>query len=158
MKQILEQYAAGIIASMLAMILLGVINHGNYGYGVGISQILELVVQDSVSAEPIAENGVLEDYLSDTAMDLEVKSVYVIANQQTSGEECFTVKNARGETFCVLWKKAWNLQWEEVDVGILADGSSICFSDAGCYWVQIYTLDKNAKEHSWIVKLLVNER
>lgn len=158
MKQLLEQYAAAVIAGILALLLLLIIRQNIYGQGMGISQVLGLIVQNSVCEKSIIENHALEDYVKDTALMMEIKQVYVIANQDTEGKTCFCVKNISGEFLPVYWKRVWNSQWQAEYVTISPDGSCIRFSKPGIYWVEVFSVDKNEIAHSWVAKVLVNER
>ena len=158
MKQLLEQYASAVIAAMLALVLFLVIGRNVYGEGQGISQVLGEVLQYSIGEKSIIENNVLEEFINKGILDIEVQNVYVPANEETLLSDCFCVSDTKGNVQNVYLKQAWNEAWEEVDVGVSADRRCICISHTGVYWLQIFVLDGNAKEHSWIVKLLVNER
>ena len=158
MKQLLEQYASAVIAGALALLLFLVIGRNIYGENQGISQVLGYILQDSVGEKSIIENDVLEEYLNNGILDIEVQNVYLEENKKILLSDCFCVKDRSGNVQDIYLKQAWNEAWEEVEVGVSADQKSICVPHAGVYWMQILALDGNGKEHSWIAKLLVNER
>lgn len=158
MKQLLEQYVAAVIAGILALLLLFMIRQNIYGQGIGISQVLGLIVQDSIHAQSIVENQDLENYMKDAVLEMEVKQCYVTVNQEIAGSDCFLVKNQENVYQPVYWQAAWNCAWEPEEVSIASDGRKILFSQPGVYWVQIFSIDNNEKVHSWVAKLLVNER
>lgn len=158
MKQLLEQYASAVIAAMLALVLFLVIGRNVYGEGQGISQVLGKVLQYSIGEKAITDNNVLEELINKGILDIEVQNIYVPINEESLLSDYFCVKDINGNETNVYLKQAWNEAWEEVEVGVSADKRCICISQAGVYWMQIFALDGNAKEHSWIVKLLVNER
>lgn len=158
MKQLLEQYASAVIATMLALVLFLVIGRNVYGEGQGISQVLGKVLQYSIGEKAITDNNVLEELINKGILDIEVQNIYVPINEESLLSDYFCVKDINGNETNVYLKQAWNEAWEEVEVGVSADKRCICISQAGVYWMQIFALDGNAKEHSWIVKLLVNER
>ena len=158
MKQVIEQYASGVIATVIALVIFLIIGQGIYKQNMGIEQVLGLVLKDSIGEKSIVENGVFEDYVKETTMDIERKTEYLIANKETLAENCFCIKNGNGEIQSSYWKRAWNLDGKDVDVKISQDRSKICFSKIGVYWVEIFAVDRYENEHSWIVKVLVNER
>lgn len=158
MKQILEQYASAVIAGMLGLVLFIIINQGGYGNGFGISKVLGVILQDSISGKSIVEKDQIQNHFKENFVDMEVKNVYVTVNQEITGSDCFTAKNREGNILPVYWKNVWDMNWEPVNAKILVDKDHICFPKAGVYWVQFFVLDKNEKEHSWVGKLLVNER
>lgn len=158
MKQLLEQYASAVIAGMLALMLIPMIGRNVYGDGQGISQVLGAVLQYSIGEKNIIENNVLETYISESILDIEVQNVYLTIHQETLLSDCFLIKDKDGKVRNVYLKQAWNEAGEEVEAGVSTDRQSICISDSGVYWMQIFALDGNEKEHRWIVKLLVNER
>lgn len=158
MKQLLEQYASAVIAAMLALVLFLVIGRNVYGEGQGISQVLGKVLQYSIGEKAIIDNNVLEELINKGILDIEVQNIYVPINEESLLSDYFCVKDINGNETNVYLKHAWNEAGEEVEVGVSADKRCICISQAGVYWMQIFALDGNAKEHSWIVKLLVNER
>ena len=158
MKQLLEQYASAVIAAMLALVLFLVIGRNVYGEGQGISQVLGKVLQYSIGEKAITDNNVLEELINKGILDIEVQNIYIPINEESLLSDYFSVKDINGNETNVYLKQAWNEAWEEVEVGVSTDKRCICISQAGVYWMQIFALDGNAKEHSWIVKLLVNER
>ena len=158
MKQVLEQYASAVITAMLAILLLMVIGKNIYGQDIGISQVLGMVLNDSVGEKAIIENNAMERYVQGTGFVLKEKNVYLVVDQETSISDCFEVRNSRGLRASLYLDKVWNQNWEIVDVRKSMDGRKICISKAGVYWLQIFTIDKNNKQHSWVVSVLVNER
>ena len=72
--------------------------------------------------------------------------------------DCFEVTTHDGGLSQVYVQEAWNQEWETVEIKLSLDRTKVSFSDTGTYWLQIYAIDKNQKKHSWIVKVLVNER
>lgn len=158
MKQIVEQYAAAIIACTLAIALWTVLNHGIFENGWSFSKVLDVIIQDSIGEKAIAENDILEEYFGGTALEIQVKNVYLAANQEVSLQDYVTVKNRQNELVPVFLKRGWNSKWESIELGIPNDASRLSISETGVYWVQIYAKDENQKDHDWIIKLLVNER
>ena len=146
MKQILEQYASGAIAILIALTLLWVIDY---------AEVLGAIVQDSIGEKAIVENEVFEGYLKESILDMQVKNVYVTALEETLMSDCVEVKNRQGQIMPVVFKKVWNTDGEELHI---EGGTSFCIPSAGVYWFEISSTDGNQMEHSWIVKLLVNER
>ena len=68
MKQVIEQYASSMIATVLAVMLLGIIGHGVYEQKMGIGQVLGRILQDSIEETSIVENGVLEAFSKEAKM------------------------------------------------------------------------------------------
>ena len=158
MRQVLEQYASAVIAGMLGLVLFIIINQGGYGNEFGISKVLGVILQDSISGKSIAENDQIQDHFKENSFDMKVKNAYVTVNQEIAGSDCYTAKNREGDILPIYWESVWDANWKPADVEISEDKSCICFSKAGVYWVQFFVLDKNEKAHSWVGKLLVNER
>ena len=158
MKQVFEQYASAVIAGMLALILLVMIGKNIYGQDVGISQVLGLVLEHSVGEKAIVENYAMEMYLEGTVFGINSKNVYMTVDEEIAVSDCFEVRNSYGQRVPVYLGEVWNHNWEVVEVKKTSDGSNVCISKAGVYWLQIFTVDKNKKQHSWMVKVLVNER
>ena len=158
MKQVLEQYASAVIAGILAIILLVVIVRGIYGNGIGISRVLGSVLQDSIGVTAIVESKAMEDYVQGTSIILQAKTVYMTVGQEMFISDFFEAKNSFGEILPIFFQEAWNLSWENINVETALGGRKIRFLKEGAYRMQIFTTDKNGKEHSWIVKVLVNER
>lgn len=158
MKQVIEQYASAIIASVIGVTLLVVVGQSIYGNGVGIQQVLSLILYDSIDEKAIVENGVIEEYMQDTSMNLEVKNVYMSVDKDAVLSEYYEATVRGEELGQIFFEDAWNMKWEKINVNISADRSRICFLEPGIYWMEIYALDKNEKKHSWVVKVLVNER
>lgn len=158
MRQVIEQYASAIIASGIGMMLLFMIGQNIYNDGYGINQVLGLILQDSIEEISIIENGVLEAFSKEAGMNIKVKNVYFLQNQEKNLLDCFEVTANDGMLSTVYFQEAWKLDWEKLEVKLSTDRTKISFEDIGTYWLQIYAMDKNGKKHSWIAKVLVNER
>ena len=158
MKQVMEQYAAVVIAGFLTIILFTIIVQGIYGQNMGISKIFGLILQDSIGEKAIIENGALEAYILGTAIVLKEKNVYAVTNQEICIEDCYEAKNSYGDNIPLFFEAAWNQKWEAIEVDSFEEGRKISIAEEGAYWIQVYTMDKNKKKHSWMVSMLVNER
>lgn len=158
MKQVIEQYASAVLTGMLAVVLLMVIGKNIYGPDMGISHVLGLVLQDSIGEKAIVENDAMETHVQGTSFVLKEKNVYISVDQEIFISDCFEARNTYEETVPLYLGEVWNHNWETVNVEKSSDGRKLCISKAGVYWLQIYTLDKNKKQHIWVVKVLVNER
>ena len=80
MKQVFEQYASAVITGMVSVILLIVIGKNIYGHGIGISQVLGMILQDSIGEKSMVENMAMELYLQGTTFELKEKNVYIAAD------------------------------------------------------------------------------
>ena len=158
MKQVFEQYASAVITGMVSVILLIVIGKNIYGHGIGISQVLGMILQDSIGEKSMVENMAMELYLQGTTFELKEKNVYIAADQEVLISDYFEARDSNGKIVPTYLGKVWNQNWEPIELRISTDGRIVCISKAGVYWMQIFTVDKNEKQHSWIVKVLVNER
>ena len=158
MKQVIEQYASAVLTGMLAVVLLMVIGKNIYGKDMGISQVLGLVLQDSIGEKTIVENDAMETYVQGTVFLLKEKNVYITVDQEISISDCFEARNSYGELVPIYLGEIWNQNWEAIDAEKSSDNRKLCISKAGAYWLQIYTVDKNKKQHIWLVRVLVNER
>ena len=159
MKQVFEQYASAMIAAFLALILLTFIWSGSYFQQNGIPQVLGQMLTYSIGERGILEHSAFWEYRKGAAPTITKREdVLVVANQRIRLSDCFEARSYQGEALSVFLKNAWTENGEETDLGISSDGTSIYVSEAGVYWVQLYTVDENRKESSIITKLLVNER
>lgn len=158
MKQMLEQYASAVIAVFLTGILFMIVVHSVYGNNLGISQVLGFILQDSIGEIAIVENGIMEDYVRGTAIELKEKNVYLTVGKESLISDYFEAKNSAGEIFPLWCEVVWNHDRRILDVEKIDQGKKICFDKEGAYWIQLATMDKNDNRHSWIVKVLVNER
>lgn len=158
MKQVFEQYASAIISVLMATTVLAVIVGGSFGSSQGLGQVLGQVLGYSIEAYSIGENSEYDAYMSSAAPSIQSKNYYLVENKRVPLTDCFQAQSNDGESIPVYVKKAWSLDGEETDLGLSADGTSICVSEAGVYWVQVYALGDNQKETCVQMKLLVNER
>lgn len=158
MKQVFEQYASAIIAVLLASLLFTVMWSGAFFQGKGIPQVLGQILEYSIGEQFITENGTFEEYMNEAAPAIIECNAYVVANQPVLLSDCYEAKSYQGTVLPVFLKRIWDTDGTEVDVGVSEDRETICMSEAGIYWVQVYTIDENGKQSSKIAKLLVNER
>ena len=158
MRQVIEQYASAIIASGIGILIIFLIGQNIYDQGIGINQVLGLILQDSIEEPSIVENGVMEAYVKESEMNIKEKNVYMLTNQEVKLSDCFEVTTQDGVLSSVYVQEVWNPEWKKMDAKLSADRTKICFLEKGIYWLQIYAMDKYEKKHNWIVKVLVNER
>lgn len=158
MKQVFEQYASAIISVLMASTILFLIIGGSFGQRQGLGQVLGQVLGYSVKESNISENEAFDEYMEEDAPTITQQRNFIIQNERTPLADCFKAVSCKNESLSVYLRKAWTLGGEETDLGISADGTSICASEPGVYWVQVYARNSNQKETCVLVKLLVNER
>jgi hypothetical protein len=158
MKQVFEQYASAVIAVFLSLTIFTVIGMGTFLQGKGISQVLGQVLGYSVGESPIVENQAFKEYMSGATPTIREKNVYLTKNKHAFLSDCFEAKSSNGAVLPVFFERLWSEDGRELDIKMFTNGTSICISEPGVYWVQVYAVDKNQKRCSVISKLLVNER
>lgn len=159
MKRVFEEYGSSVIAVLLATTILMALLAGNGFYGENFAQLLGQVLCFSVEDRAAYENNAFQDYMSNAAITItQREDVLVLENQRISLAEIFEARSCKGEFLPVYLKKAWRLDGKETDLGLAADGGSICVPDAGEYWIELYAVNEEEREASVMLKLLVNER
>lgn len=159
MKQVFELYGSSVIAGMLATTIFFILFNGNFFGERGLGGVLGYVLEYSIGGNNAGVSAVFQKYMSDAAPTIEKKENHVVCvNEQILFSEYFEAKSSKGEHLPVYLHRVWKLDGEEIDLGKTSDRTSICFSEAGVYWLQLCATDSNQKETSVVVKLLVNER
>ena len=158
MKQVLEQYGAALIAVLVALMLFRTIGGSGFFKGKGISEVLGMMVQYSIGDKSMVDQGALEELAQHSILEIEEKNVYFTVSQSRNISECFVAKNKQGQELSLCVKQVWDRNWVEVNTMNWKSGQDIQFSETGIFWMEICAQDANQKEHSWIVKVLVNER
>ena len=158
MKQVFEQYASTVIAVFLSLTIFTVIGMGTFLQGQGISQVLGQMFGYSVGESPIVEKQAFKKYMTKATPTIRGKNVYLAKNKHIDLSDCFEAKASNGAVLPVFFERLWSEDGRELDLKMFTNGTSICISEPGVYWVQVYVVDKNHKRCSVLSKLLVNER
>lgn len=159
MKQVFEQYGSSVIAAMLASTIFLILFCGNFLGERGLGRVLGQVLEYSIGEKSIGITEAFRDYMSDAAPTIvEKEHDIVCVNKQILLSDCYEAKSGKGEYLPVYLQRAWKADGAEIDLSGDSNETSICFSEAGAYCLQLCAIDDNQKETSVVVKLLVNER
>lgn len=159
MKRVFEEYGSAVIAVLIASTIFAVLLGGNVLKGRNLPQLLGEVLTDSVGENGIYENSAFQDYFNAVPPKItQREDILVRENERILLADVYEARSQEGSRLPVYLQKAWRLSGEEIDLGLSSDGTSICVSDAGVYWLELYAVDDKQRETTVMVKLLVNER
>lgn len=159
MKQVFEQYASALIASLLATILFSFVFSGTHFGEYGITEVLSKMVNYSVNSQSVEENKAFTQFMRESSPVITSKEgKLVIADHEINLSDYYEARSFLGELLPVTCVQVWNLEGRVADVLVSDDRTTLCIPTHGVYWIEISAMDKNGKKTNKIAKFLVNER
>ena len=158
MKQVFEQYGGAVVAVLLATVIYVFFLQENILQGKTIPQLLGEVLSYSVEEEDVRSDAFAK-YMQEGAPRIcRREGVWMRCNERVELTDLFEAQSARGLDLPIYLQQAWTLSGETIDLGASEDRTSICISQAGVYWLQLYAVDEKGNETRVMLKLPVNKR
>ena len=147
MKQVIEQYASAIIAVFVAVILFSILNKNMF--------VLGNIMEYSLAETAYCGNQAFDIYMEKGGPVIQLKEkIELGVNQKEKLTHYFKATDMNGKELPVYVNE---IRDASGDLVVLSCLNELCFSQAGVYWLEVYTIDENQKETSLFTNILVNE-
>lgn len=161
MKLVMEQYASGVIAVLVAVVVLAVVMGSSTKEGFSLRASMGDIIEESLPDEEWqnsrgaafakCKDNILPTIALETTYEL-LAGVSLDINSIMTGVE------KDGEKISVVVVQGWTEDFEETSLNLSTDTDFVCVENPGIYWMLAETTDSKGNTRQSMVKLLVNER